>query len=332
MATEWYYRINGKDVGPVPPSALRQLANDGVVSHETPVRRAPDANWTTAQHVRGLFPETAQTAVAVKSGEQADGARASEGEVAESVATNKRLGHAGLPPIPNSEFAEQPATIQHSCPTQRSVQPPDLSYRQHIPPVWVWLVFGSGTLLIIVLAILAFRAGGGRTVDAAITVISGQDSEPTYEGKPLSQWVAQTKDKSPTFRVAAVRALVAIGSAAQPAFIEVLRADSSTVEKVVEEIGPNALPALTESLHEKDKHVRIRAMYNIGEIWKHQKLYGKYNRLAMELRAFEAVPALVKAVADEDKCARGCSTGASGNGFRCERGHTGPHQTTPARG
>ncbi len=40
MATEWYYRINGKDVGPVPPSALRQLANDGVVSHETPVRRA----------------------------------------------------------------------------------------------------------------------------------------------------------------------------------------------------------------------------------------------------------------------------------------------------
>ncbi len=97
---------------------------------------------------------------------------------------------------------------------------------------------------------------------------------------------------------------MAIGSAAQPAFIEVLRADSSAVEKVVEEIGPNALPALTESLHEKDKHVRIRAMYNIGEIWKHQKLYGKYNRLAMELRAFEAVPALVKAVADEDKNVR----------------------------
>ena len=58
MATAWYYQVNGRDVGPVPPSALKQLANDGVVSHETPVRRECDATWTTAKHVRGLFPET----------------------------------------------------------------------------------------------------------------------------------------------------------------------------------------------------------------------------------------------------------------------------------
>ncbi len=55
MATEWYYRLNDRPVGPVSPSVLKRLANDGVVSPKTLVKRQEDVKWFAARRVRGLF-------------------------------------------------------------------------------------------------------------------------------------------------------------------------------------------------------------------------------------------------------------------------------------
>jgi len=93
MATEWYYRIGGRDVGPIPPSTLKQLAADGVVYSETPVRRGQDASWTTAKHVRGLFPEA--TPKATDSTESAPGEREDEGKLAHCEAQPRPRGTPG---------------------------------------------------------------------------------------------------------------------------------------------------------------------------------------------------------------------------------------------
>lgn len=70
MSIEWYYQLGDKEVGPVPSSALKQLADEGVVVSATLVRRTCDGTWTTAERVRGLFPEVARTPVAVQSARQ----------------------------------------------------------------------------------------------------------------------------------------------------------------------------------------------------------------------------------------------------------------------
>ena len=58
MASQWFYQATGRQVGPISSTELRNLAQRGVISTNTLVKNAPDANWVPAERVRGLFPES----------------------------------------------------------------------------------------------------------------------------------------------------------------------------------------------------------------------------------------------------------------------------------
>ena len=99
MATEWYYQLEGRIVGPVQPSALKQLADDGIVLHGTPVKRGQDTRWTTAINVRGLFPETGQAIPATAPDEAAERERIEQQEAeVEKLKAMARLGTASVSP------------------------------------------------------------------------------------------------------------------------------------------------------------------------------------------------------------------------------------------
>jgi hypothetical protein len=58
-AAEWYYQVMGEETGPVSAAQLKQLAQRGEIRRDTYVRKGADGNWTTADHIRGLFNEPA---------------------------------------------------------------------------------------------------------------------------------------------------------------------------------------------------------------------------------------------------------------------------------
>lgn len=55
MASEWFYQVMGKQVGPVSSVELRNLAQAGTVTTQTPVANAPSGPWVSAGRVNGLF-------------------------------------------------------------------------------------------------------------------------------------------------------------------------------------------------------------------------------------------------------------------------------------
>jgi hypothetical protein len=55
MASEWFYQVTGKQSGPVSGVELRNLAQAGTVTIETPVANAPNGPWVPAGRVKGLF-------------------------------------------------------------------------------------------------------------------------------------------------------------------------------------------------------------------------------------------------------------------------------------
>ena len=95
--------------------------------------------------------------------------------------------------------------------------------------------------------------------------------EPQFDGKPLSYWVVQSKDKSPEFRKAAARALVQIGPGTKgegKPGIDALARMLSDTDKDVQAAAANALeragkaesriPTLTALLRDKHYHYRVR--------------------------------------------------------------------------
>lgn len=50
----WFYKEFGEEVGPVPPSVIRERVADGTIVAATSVRRE-DGEWTTADQVPGLL-------------------------------------------------------------------------------------------------------------------------------------------------------------------------------------------------------------------------------------------------------------------------------------
>ena len=56
MADSYYYQANGETVGPLAPSALKQLANEGVIVAATPVRKGEQGDWYQAGTISGLIP------------------------------------------------------------------------------------------------------------------------------------------------------------------------------------------------------------------------------------------------------------------------------------
>jgi len=55
---DWFYRADTKIHGPIPGASLKQLADRGVLSPETPIRREDMAEWVQARAVKGLFPSS----------------------------------------------------------------------------------------------------------------------------------------------------------------------------------------------------------------------------------------------------------------------------------
>ena len=56
MASEWFYRTIGvQQVGPISSDELRNLAQRGMLSHDTLVKNSPEGPWVPADRVKGLF-------------------------------------------------------------------------------------------------------------------------------------------------------------------------------------------------------------------------------------------------------------------------------------
>ena len=97
--------------------------------------------------------------------------------------------------------------------------------------------------------------------------------EPAYNGKPLSLWVAQLKDKDPGVRRDAAGALVWFGPKAKDAvgsLIVALVDDDDTVRDAavlaLSAVGKDAVPPLVVALKDKDAAVRSGAASALGGV------------------------------------------------------------------
>jgi hypothetical protein len=55
MASEWFYKISKKQVGPISSAELRNLAQSGTISIKTLISKNPNGPWVSAEHIKGLF-------------------------------------------------------------------------------------------------------------------------------------------------------------------------------------------------------------------------------------------------------------------------------------
>jgi len=55
MATDWYIKINNAEHGPLSSDKLKQLAQQGKVRPDTPVKKGQAGTWHRAKEVQGLF-------------------------------------------------------------------------------------------------------------------------------------------------------------------------------------------------------------------------------------------------------------------------------------
>ena len=64
MADAYYYQANDQTLGPFTPSALKQLANEGVIDESTPIRKGEQGAWYQAGTISGLIsPKPAKASV-----------------------------------------------------------------------------------------------------------------------------------------------------------------------------------------------------------------------------------------------------------------------------
>ena len=70
MSRSWFVEHNGKAVGPLSSTQLKDLASAAKIKPTTPVRLGEDGEWMRASKVQGLFPSTEiaapERAVAIK--------------------------------------------------------------------------------------------------------------------------------------------------------------------------------------------------------------------------------------------------------------------------
>ena len=59
MASQWFCKVLGREVGPVGFPRLVEMVRAGTLTEGDPVRRQGASEWTRARHVIGLF-RTAQ--------------------------------------------------------------------------------------------------------------------------------------------------------------------------------------------------------------------------------------------------------------------------------
>lgn len=68
MATQWFFKAMGQEVGPVSSAQLRSQALAGTIAADTWVRHGADGKWVLAERVKGLFAEGGQAKGATPSG------------------------------------------------------------------------------------------------------------------------------------------------------------------------------------------------------------------------------------------------------------------------
>ena len=60
MASQWFYKVMGEQLGPISGADLQSLAQHRVVLPDTPVAKNPDGPWVPAERVRGLLAESSK--------------------------------------------------------------------------------------------------------------------------------------------------------------------------------------------------------------------------------------------------------------------------------
>ncbi|MCE9554216.1 MAG: GYF domain-containing protein [Planctomycetes bacterium] len=58
-AAEWYYRNDGKAMGPFTPEQLKSLAISGQITKDTPIRKGSDGEWKAAGKMQSSSPSRA---------------------------------------------------------------------------------------------------------------------------------------------------------------------------------------------------------------------------------------------------------------------------------
>ena len=93
MASEWFYQVMGEQVGPVPSTQLRNLAQRGTITIETPVANAANGPWVPAGRVKGLFalPNRMPPSAAVQTHPQATSADAAIPDESSGLGTATKI-------------------------------------------------------------------------------------------------------------------------------------------------------------------------------------------------------------------------------------------------
>ena len=55
MAESWHYKLMGEEIGPISSQQLKELAQNGTIDFDTPLRKSSSDSWNRASKVRGLF-------------------------------------------------------------------------------------------------------------------------------------------------------------------------------------------------------------------------------------------------------------------------------------
>lgn len=63
MATEWYCRLMGSELGPFTSKQLLEMARHHQITPDDSVRKGADGNWVGAHRVKGLFEDTGASTI-----------------------------------------------------------------------------------------------------------------------------------------------------------------------------------------------------------------------------------------------------------------------------
>ncbi len=117
MAVEWFCEISGRQLGPLSPSQLRKLVNQGKLGVEDRVRQGSDGAWVIAGRVKGLFPKQQVAAKRSAASKQVKASRA--------VKTASKLPQAESAPPRSKKVSAVRAIRDEDIPqSQASSRPP----------------------------------------------------------------------------------------------------------------------------------------------------------------------------------------------------------------
>ena len=162
MASDWFIRINNVEHGPLSSERLKQLAQEGKVTPETPIRKGASGSWALASAVKGLHFSSA-----ISAAPPAVTPRTRPSDLLRSAPTS-----VGLPPTPE-DSASAPQSVGAPS-VMKSAEPS----RPGLPTVsaGVFLLFRK-------------QSATGSTFDVSVSV-DGQPAGSLAEGDRLKVTLA----------------------------------------------------------------------------------------------------------------------------------------------